>query len=212
MTKRAIDHLVYAVSNLEEAVLELEEVLGVKAVLGGHHPTQGTKNALIKLQGSYYLELLATDDTNTLIAPPRWMGVDMLTKNQITRWSLRADHSLATDSTLVRAYDNAMGTVARGSRKTTDGSLLKWELVLPLPSPEVEVVPFMIDWSTSEKHPSQMLPETGCELLKFYATHPNPEPYEQLFEQLGIRDFVIKKDKDVRLKAIIKSPKGLIEL
>ncbi len=208
--KRKIDHIVYTVSNLEEAITEFENKLGVRPVLGGYHKTFGTKNALINLNDSIYLELLAADDSNTEIVKPRWMGVDQLTKNQITRWALRSD-SLKPDAKILRTYNPHMGEIRRGSRNAADGSLLQWELIMPLPAPEVEILPFILDWSATEKHPSELLPKMACELLAFYGTHPKPEMFEGVFQTLNY-SIDIRPATEVSLKALIKSPKGIVSI
>lgn len=180
------------------------------AIFGGYHKSFGTKNALINLDKGVYLELLAADDTNTEVKPPRWMGTDLLTENQITRWALKSEQ-LDIDSAILKAHDPKMGSISGGSRNTAKGSLLKWELVLPLPTPEVEITPFMVDWSQSETHPYDELPNMGCKLIELYGTHPDPDQFGETFEKLGL-EFHIKKAEKIALKAILKCPKGTIEI
>ncbi|MEL6718114.1 MAG: VOC family protein, partial [Bacteroidota bacterium] len=73
-----LDHIVYAVPNLEEAINWFEENAGIQPVFGGYHTTQGTKNALLKIGAQCYLELLAVDKENKEIVSPRWMGIDLI--------------------------------------------------------------------------------------------------------------------------------------
>lgn len=207
---RKIDHIVYTVSDLEGAINEFEQKLGVHPIFGGYHKTFGTKNALINLNDQVYLEFLAADDDNTEVAIPRWMGVDLLTKNQITRWALKSD-ALKKDAAIVKKYNPDMGEIRAGSRNSADGSLLQWQLIMPLASPEVELLPFLLDWSNTEKHPSELLPNMGCELIELYGTHPNPTLFRDLFKSLGY-SFNIRPSKEISIKAIIKSPKGIIEI
>ncbi len=190
--------------------MEFEKRIGVRPVFGGYHATQGTKNALINLNDGCYLELLAIDTTNKDIKPPRWMGVDVLTKNKLTRVALKSN-SLQEDSIILKEYNSEMGTVNKGLRKTTNGNVLQWELIMPLATPEVEIVPFLIDWSKSEIHTSNYMADMRCELVEIYATHPNPEKYMDVLESLNF-DMRVKTDKEVALKAILKTPLGIIHI
>jgi len=210
MSKRQLDHIVYTVFDLDSAISDFEQKLGVRPIFGGYHKTFGTKNALINLDKGMYLELLAADDTNTVAKPPRWMGIDVLTENQITRWALKSEQ-LDTDSSILNAYNTKMGSISGGSRSTVKGSLLKWQLVLPLPTPEVEIIPFMVDWSQTETHPNDELPNMGCKLVELYGTHPDPDQFGETFEKLGL-EFQIKKAEKIVLKAILKCPKGTIKI
>ena len=157
-----------------------------------------------------YLEILAADDTNSEVETPRWMGVDLRTKNQITRWALKSEN-LAIDTTILKAHDPKMGDIASGCRNTDKGSLLKWSMVLPLPTPEVEIIPFMVDWSQTQTHPHDELPNMGCKLIELYGTHPNPDQFTKLMNKLEL-DFTIKKSEEISLKAILKCPKGTVEI
>lgn len=207
---RKIDHIVYTVADLDEAIIEFEQKLGVRPIFSGYHKTFGTKNALINLNKNMYLELLAVDDDNAEVPPPRWMGVDLLHKNQITRWAVKSE-SLKRDSAMLKSHHPEMGKIQAGSRNTADGSLLQWQLSMPLPAPEVELVPFILDWSATDKHPSELLPDMECRLIELYGTHPNPETYATIFKDLEC-DFQIKKSDTIELKMILNCPNGVIEI
>jgi len=45
---RKIDHLVYCVLDLDSAIEQLYDEIGVRAIVGGRHLNQGTKNANYK--------------------------------------------------------------------------------------------------------------------------------------------------------------------
>lgn len=157
-----------------------------------------------------YLELLAADDSNSEIVLPRWMGVDVLTKNQITRWALKSD-SLRADAAILKKHNRHMGAISKGSRSLDKGEVLEWELLMPLATPEVELVPFLLDWSDTLKHPSELLPNMGCELVQWYGTHPNPKSVSAIIDALGY-SLPIEQSKEVSLSAVIKSPKGLVKI
>jgi len=207
---RQIDHIVYTVVDLDVAIADFEKKLGVRPIFGGYHKTFGTKNALINFDNGMYLELLAADKTNTDVKPPRWMGVDLLTKNQITRWALKSG-DLEKDSAPLKKYNHEMGSIQCGSRNTAGGALLQWELIMPLPAPEVEIVPFMVDWSKSETHPHNELPKMNCELVELYATHPNPDLFSEVHQTLGM-NFRIDQAEKMGLKLRLSCPKGIIEI
>ncbi|UZO82661.1 VOC family protein [Aquimarina sp. ERC-38] len=189
---------------------EFEEKIGVRPIFGGYHKTQGTKNALVNLDNGCYLEIIAIDDTNADVNPPRWMGVDMLSKDQITRFAIKSN-SLQKDADILNKWNDRMGTIARGSRNTAEGTFLQWELLMPLATPEVELIPFMIDWSKSEIHPSEFLPNMGCQLIELYGTHPDPRKFDELFKDLNY-DFRIKKATEVAIKLVLQTPNGKVEL
>lgn len=207
---RLVDHIVYTVFDLNKSIAKFESLLGVRPIFGGHHKTFGTKNALINLNRGMYLELLAADKANMSVEKPRWMGVDVLTEEQITRWAIKSE-GLEKDSLALKKYNPMMGRIAKGSRNTTDGRLLQWKLTMPLSLPEVELVPFMLDWGQSKIHPHEALPAMGCELVELYGTHPTPEQYSSIFASLGL-NFKIEKASEIKLKMILKSPKGIITL
>lgn len=208
--ERKIDHLVYAVKNLDKAVEFLGTRLGVNPIPGGYHQKFGTKNALIRLNEGIYLEILAIDPKNTEAVRPRWMGVDFLTQDRLTRWAIRSNE-LVRDGQILEDYSTGLGTLTNGLRKTPDGKLLQWQLLVPLASPEVEIVPFSIDWSQSETHPYEQLPHMDCKLIQLSFTHPQPEVISNIFERLGIQ-FSIERGDAAALTGTISGPKGSVEL
>lgn len=209
-TKRKIDHIVYAVSDLDQAIKSFEELTGVTPIFGGYHTTEGTKNALVNLQDGMYLELIAIDTANVEVTQNRWMGVDLLTRDQVTRFAIKSD-DLEKDSIILKTYNSEMGKKKGGSRHTTTGELLQWELLMPLANPEVEIIPFVLDWSTSAAHPHTMLPNMHCHLVDLYATHPNLEEITPFLRQLDCELFIEKKDC-ISLRITLNTPNGIVQL
>ncbi|TXF89914.1 VOC family protein [Neolewinella aurantiaca] len=207
---RKTDHIVYTVPDLDAAVTRLETLLGVKPLIGGRHETQGTKNALVNLSDGAYLEILAADDTNTVIPPPRWMGVDVLSRPRVTRWAIKSD-DLRSDAKILLAHNPELGKISAGSRQRPDGSTLRWELVLPAALPEVDVIPFMVDWSTSDIHPHDALPDMGCRIVEVQLYSPEPENVQPVLEQLGV-EVVALPAKETMIKVVLNTPSGEVVL
>ncbi len=208
--RRKIDHIVYAVSNLDYAVAAFEKLTGITPIFGGYHTTEGTKTALINLQDGMYLEFIAIDTTNLAITQNRWMGIDVLTKNQVTRFAIKSN-DLEKDSIILKTYNSDMGKKKGGSRHTATGELLQWELVMPLAYPEVEIIPFALDWSASEVHPHTMLPDMKCLLIDLQATHPTPEKITPFLKQLDC-DLRIEKKDFISLQLTLNTPNGIVQL
>src|SRR5438445_9278040 len=66
-----IDHVAIAAVDPDQAALEFEHVLGLRARGGGRHDTLGTFNRLIWL-GDSYLELIGVFDRH--LAERSWLG------------------------------------------------------------------------------------------------------------------------------------------
>ena len=203
---RKIDHIVYAVPDLEKAIATFSKQTGVAPVFGGYHLSQGTKNALVNLGDQCYLEFLAIDVGNTNVTAPRWMGVDLIDRPQITRWSLKST-DLERDSKIVTAHQTAMGIIQQGSREMTNGDILTWGIVMPLPTPKVELIPFMTDWSDSVRHPTDSLADK-CQLKSIKLMRPDPGSLQYVLDQLGV-PVEIGIGPDISISIEIESGEGV---
>ena len=209
LLNRKIDHIVYAVVDLVKTMDVFENATGIRPVLGGYHTHQGTKNAIVNLGEAAYLEFLAKDDTNLAIPPPRWMGIDLIQRPRMTRWSLKSA-DLVKDSTILKKYNTEMGEIQGGQRRMTTGELLSWQMIMPLATPEVDIIPFMTDWQTSTVHPTSQLP-AQCRLLAMEFSHPRPGLLAATLDELAL-DVAVLKANQTAIKAKIEGPAGIIWL
>jgi hypothetical protein len=130
-----IDHLIYAVADVEEAGGRLA-ALGLPSYAGGSHPQWGTSNRIVPL-GPSYLELLGP--TPPPFGPDRFLG-----------W-------------MVRGVPMGPDAVPM-SRLRTDGSELRWRLDgLPAASLwELDgLVPVHIEWADGTVLPGQAAEPVG---------------------------------------------------
>jgi len=184
---KKIDHLVYAVPDLEKAVESLEKNYGITAVMGGQHLNQGTHNALVKIGEQSYLEIIAADPQNPNSPDSRWMGVDLIDGPQMTRWCVRSN-KIEEDTQVIKSFKPELGEIIEGERLTKDDQLLKWTMSFPMARPVVELMPFLVDWSNSSVHPTDNL-EQQCELkaLKVHYT-----PYGKIRDLMKVWKLKIK--------------------
>jgi hypothetical protein len=205
---RRVDHLVYAVPDLDAAVADLERRLGVRAAPGGQHPGRGTRNALVALGPDSYLEILAPDPAQP--APPggRWFGVDPAGPARLAGWAAKgADLTRLAASAQARGVP--LGPVVAGSRQRPDGVTLRWTLTDPGVSPALSLVPFFIDWADSA-HPAATA-SRGPVLEALRGEHPRPEVAREPLAALGI-DLPIQQGPRPALVALLRTVSGLVEL
>jgi hypothetical protein len=203
-----IDHLVYGTLDVGATVLEIERLTGVRARPGGRHPGRGTHNALIGLGGGRYLEIIGPDSTQADSGGPLPFSLGQLKSPRLVTWAAKAPALDRRVEDARRAgYDP--GDVIPRSRERLDGGLLEWRLTSRgLDHPDW-LVPFLIDWGTSE-HPSLTAP-TGLTLVELRATHPDPDRVRKMIAAIGA-DLPITRGPTATLLAKLDSPRGPIDL
>lgn len=165
-----IDHLVYAVPDLESGIAAIEALVGVRPALGGSHPGWGTRNALLSLGSRTYLEIIAPDPGQHVNRRP--LGVDELDLPRLTTWAMAANN-LEDRVRAAREDGFELGEIRDMERTRPDGMRLAWRLTDPFADRMGGLLPFLIDWGTSP-HPAESAP-AGCTLLDLAIESPDPE-------------------------------------
>ena len=203
-----LDHLVYATPDLSLGIEAVDKLLGVRATPGGQHPGLGTRNALVALGPSSYLEIIGPDPDQPKPAGRRRFGIDELKAPRIVRWVAKG-----TELEKIRAAaaerDVKLGPVIPGSRRRPDGVLLSWQYTDPNTVVADGLVPFFIDWGTSP-HPSATAAR-GASLVQVRGEHPDAERVQQLLDALGL-DLRVQRGSSPAIVATIDSPRGRVEL
>lgn len=206
--RSSVDHLVYATPDLERGIREVENLVGIRATAGGQHPGRGTRNALIALGPSAYLEIIGPDPDQPPPTSPRWFGIDDLETSRLVTWAAKTD-----DVDRVHREAGAkgvpLGDVRLGSRRRSDGVLLSWRLTEPARDTTNGIVPFFIDWGQSP-HPSHTAPQ-GAALVALSAEHPDDERVRRALRVLGL-DVPVTHGSQARLIAVVEGPRGRVEL
>jgi glyoxalase-like protein len=205
---RTIDHLVYATPDLAAGVKQVEALLGVHATPGGQHPGEGTRNALIALGPTSYLEIIGPDPDQPKPLQPRKFEIDDLKAPRLVTWAAKGTN-LPQIVAEARRRGVPVGDVIPGSRRTPTGVLLSWHITNQRALPANGLVPFFIDWGDTP-HPARSA-ATGATLISLRAEHPDPENVQRMLAALGL-DLPVVKGAKPSLVATIAGPRGRIDL
>ena len=152
-----IDHVVYAVRDLDAAATRVLEELGLASVPGGVHPKWGTGNRIIPLGETQYLELLAVVDPAVAATTHLGRSLQTLTADGDAWFAM----CLATDA--IDAVAARVGLdVVPGSRTLPDGRTVSWRsagIDDPARTPDL---PFFMTWDAKTPHPGATPVEHPC--------------------------------------------------
>ena len=179
--KASIDHVILGIADLDRGVQAFREVTGVEPTFGGEHPGVGTHNALASLGGKTYLELIAPRPGAEV--QERWSELPGLQKLTPVGWAAGVDDLEQAQETLRRAGFETTEPTA-GSRARPDGSLLEWRTAA-IVEPQMDLAPFLIEWSEGSAHPSTTSPE-GCRLESLELRTAHRAALTRLVETLGL--------------------------
>jgi hypothetical protein len=204
---QVIDHLLLGIADLDLGIDSVEKMTGTKAALGGSHPGAGTQNALLSLGNRQYLEIISIDPAQRNLGRMADIIKSLMSPRIIT-WA-----AATTDICALAQKAKAIGLDIDGpndgARVKPDGSTLKWK-TLNIITDFGGVIPFFIEWGAGGVHPSVDSPP-GCSLLEFEIEHPSADQVRQILRLLGI-EAAVKQGREARMKSILLTPKGKVEL
>lgn len=207
-----LDHLVFAATTLAQGIAYFDDLTGVTPKPGGKHAGMGTHNALVRLGERLYLEIIAIDPQGDRPLRKRWFDLDdgdlkadLLDRPRLIHW-------VARTGDIERAVAKAgyeTGPILPFSR-----DIYRWRITIPDDGkrPAGGVLPTLIQWD-SPAHPADMLLPSGATLEQLAATHADPNPVRRSLEKLGLSsEMHVSYDRDTRLAAMLRTPRGLITL
>ncbi|HIG41077.1 MAG: VOC family protein [bacterium] len=198
-----LDHIMYATADLDKGIAEIAELTGVTAAIGGAHPGNGTRNALLSLGADQYLEIIAPDPQQDLSGT---LGEE-LTKHGgsgVRAWAVAAS-DLSVVGATGRKYDLTPKPIIDMNRTTPEGVRLDWQICFLAGN---NMLPFFIDWKDSS-HPAQSTPK-GCAMVDFTVSLPDAEGFKAFMEALSVEVSVVTGPES--FTACIQTPSGLVEL
>lgn len=183
-----LDHLVVVAPDLAEGVAHVRDCLGLAMPEGGRHREMGTRNHLLRLGDSVFLEVIAIDPE---AAPPtraRWFGLDDAAQVRAD-WAagrrLRGLVARTADlDTVLAAHRDLLGQAATMTRGD-----LSWRFALRPDGawPADGAAPCVMDWGP-RGNPAATMPDLGAHLDAIVLTHPDPDGVAALQAGLGLAD------------------------
>ena len=200
-----LDHLLWAAPDLNDAVEQLFERSGVRAIPGGQHPDLGTHNALARLGVRTYLEVLAPDPN--LRAGTLARQLTALPAPALLMWAARTRNAAATAACAETAGYSS--TIVEGRRTGIGGEELSWTNVFVSRHGAGTLIPFFTQWHAT-RHPAAHATD-GMRLTSFFIETSRPESLRAVFAALEVKVSVRNGLRD-RLVARIDTPRGPLEL
>lgn len=204
----ALDHLVVAAATLQEGVAHVERLLGVEMSPGGQHMFMGTHNAVLRLGGECYLEVIAIDPSLPAPPRPRWFGLDDAALQASLAKTPRLIHWVASTDNIIAAQamaPNILGPVVAASRGT-----LNWKITIPTSGalPGDGAFPTLIAWPSSD-HIAAKMADRGCSLVGLTVVHPDADKFRESLRMPVEPKMWFEVQAIVRLSAKILTPSGL---
>lgn len=201
-----IDHIMIGVPDLDRGIATIERRTGVRAKYGGAHPGKGTRNAVLSLGNSTYLELIAPNPAEP-IRSPAIETLKRLTAPTSLRWAITVSDPKALKAKLA-GTGFQLSPPEAGARRLPDGPMLRWRTfdVRHLDDP---VAPFFIQWADPSLHPSRTAPQ-GCTLRSLSLFEPAPARLRRLLVRLNLPVSVAGGKPAIRVR--LSCPGGEVAL
>ena len=183
----------------------MERRTGVRAVHGGSHPGRGTRNALMSLGPSLYVEILAPDPAQNVHDP----DVDSLRGMASLAPIGWAVHTRDAEALRERLQSNGLevSPSEAGSRARPDGVLLEWA-TFAVTKPDHVLAPFFIRWADMSRHPALGAPG-GCTFASLHLQDADPAPLEAILAPLHLPVRVAKANIPA-ISLAMSCPRGAV--
>ncbi len=209
-----LDHIIWAVPDLEQGAAQFEQFSGVKPMFGGVHPGRGTRNNVVSAGSDAYFEIIAPD--------PAQAPFDAV-KEPKKEFALRISEMPAPEVDMfvystenledAARIGNELGFTVighiKGSRRTTEGELVEWIHVDFIGHKFGQFIPFAINWGKTP-HPGTTSPQ-GAVLKGVTVEHPENEELERIYKALGV-PAEVKYAAEPRIIVHMDSEQGMFEV
>ncbi len=209
-----IDHVIWAVPDLDRGVEVFRELSGVDPIIGGVHPGRGTRNSLVSAGEKMYLEIIAPDPEQMPFDPeanPVQAFAHVISNMPDPEVDMFAFSATDLDAITARGRELGLDVVGPtpGERRTPDGVLIRWSHVDFIGHGFGQFVPFALNWLDSP-HPSTTSPP-GAVILGITVEHPRADELRRIYEGLGVPAEVVQADEP-RIRVKMSSERGEFEV
>ena len=193
-----IDHVIWAVPDLDRGVELFREMSGVNPIVGGVHPGRGTRNSLVSAGENMYLEIIAPDPAQMPFdaeGNPVQAFASVISTMANPEVDMFAFSATNLETIAERARELGLNVVGPtpGQRETPDGGLVRWSHVDFIGHGFGQFVPFALNWLDSA-HPSTTSP-TGAVIESITVEHPRADELRRIYEGLGVPAEVVQADE-----------------
>jgi hypothetical protein len=198
-----VDHLVWYCADLAEGEHYFADRMDCRPSYGGVHPGEGTRNSLLSIGDSTYVEILGRDpaQATTCLAPE----LQHLRGAGIYHWAAGgADLPELRRKAMAAGLDGS--DLVTGGRALPNGSWLGWKLFGLRNHRFGALIPFFIDWMDSE-HPAKMAPRGGS-LVGLEVSSPEPEKLQEIYRVLDL-EVTVAAGEVPGLSITVESGRGL---
>lgn len=200
----ALDHIVLAAPNFDEAMKEFETMTGIKPSIVGSLKGLGTKTARVGLDNQAYIEIIAPD-----LKKPGPIGDQLMNLEEGAlvpiHYAIRqTDLSDLADDYVPNELGYDPDRIAM-FRAAPDGTPRKWEMLFMHGHFHGGTVPYFVDWGDCE-HPIGSIAQVGS-LKSFVVSCPAGSKVSKLLK--GMKGITVV-DGELGLEFSFGSPEGTI--
>lgn len=149
--KISFDHIVHYVHNPSTLPVKMKEY-GLFSNMGGKHPNWGTHNSLSYFMSLAYLEWIGFENKDIPHEIKHPFSRQLLLDSDREGFSMLAvrTENIQEVADQLRKKGYTIAGPLEGSRKRDDGTVLSWKMLFMEDDQQQELLPFFIEWNTSD--------------------------------------------------------------
>ncbi len=208
-----LDHLVVAAATLADGIEYFAEISGVAPQPGGKHVAMGTHNALVR---SVAERPTSRSSRSIPTERSRHDPAGSTSTTSPCRRSSPSGRASSIGSRARNAIERAAAACAvpLGTVHSMARGAYRWRMTIPDDGklPAKGIVPTLIEWDVPE-HPAESLPKSNVSIAGLAAAHPDPAAIRAALATLGLEGALpVTYDRDARLAAMLRTPRGIVTL